>query len=128
MSLLPGGERGSRLYQAAFAVFVITAGYQGFLYVHAVSAADNIVTLADDIALNGEDHYRRELAHILELNSLGVDPAAIAISFDRESGVYDVTVPARWTLDLPWKHLELNKTFHQRVRPRADLFLTRPER
>lgn len=129
MSLLPGGERGNRLYQLVLALAAITGGYEGFLYLHAVSAVgDNIVSLADDIAMNGEDHYKQELTHMLDCNSLGVDPAGIEVHFDRASNAYDVTVPARWTLDLPWKHLELHKTFRQRVHPRADLFLTRPER
>ena len=129
MSLLPGGERGNRLYQVTFALAAITGGYEGFLYLHAVSAvSDNIVSLSDDIAMNGEDHYKAELAQMLDRNSLGLDPAGIEVRFDNASNAFDVTVPVKWTLDLPWKHLELHKTFRQRVQPRADLFLTRPER
>ena len=122
MSLLPGGERGSRLYQLAFALFVITGGYEGFMYFHAVSSVDgNIASLGDDISLNGEAHFRRELVRSLDLNGVLAEASNIEVTFRPEANVYEVVVPARWTIDLPWKRLELHRTFRARVPRRDDL-------
>ena len=122
MSLLPFGERGPRVPQLVFALLVITLGYQGFLYFHRSSAVEgNIVSLGDLLSTGNADRYRQQLAQILETNGVAVDPEAIVITYDRERDAFDVVVPCRWTLSLPWKQVELEHTFKGTVAHRAGL-------
>ena len=122
MSLLPGGERGRRLPQLIFAVMTITAGYEGFAYLHAVSAVEgNIASLGDDLSLNDEAHYRQQLVWALSLNGVTADASSIEVAFEPENDAYRVVVPASWTIDLPWKHVEIHRTFRGHVARRPDL-------
>jgi hypothetical protein len=110
----------SRSLWVVLAAFVAVGGYEGFVYFHAVSSVDsNIASLGDDISLNGEDHFRRELVAMLGKNGIASDSAAIEVTFDRERNAYDVVVPARWSIALPLKGLVFERTFHHRI-PRHD--------
>ncbi|MFT3838156.1 MAG: hypothetical protein QM723_14335 [Myxococcaceae bacterium] len=122
MNLVPRGEGGSRLLWLLFFAAIVFGGYGGFMYFHAISSVDsNIASLGDDLSLNGEDHFRRELVSMLGKNGIATEAAEIEVSLDRQANVYDVVVPARWMLALPWKRVEMQKTFRHRIPGRDEL-------
>ena len=102
MSLLPGGERGSRLFQICFAIGVVWAGYQSFVNLHRYQAVSgNLASLGDEINLNGEAAFRKELVSILEFNGVNVSADEVEISLDEARNAYMVSAPCRWTLEFP---------------------------
>ena len=120
MSLLPGGEHGSRLHQCAWAFAVIALGYQGFVNLHRWHAiAGNVSSLANALNLEGEEEFRRQLAHILDVNGVSLDPAEVIIAVDEAKGEYVISAPCRWTLDLYVRQFQVTRTVQARI-PRVE--------
>lgn len=122
MSLLPGGENGSRSFQVCFAVAIVFAGYQAFVNLHRYQAVSgNLVSLGDEINLRGEDAFRERLVSILEINGVQMTPEEIAVSLDKGRNAYLVSAPCRWTLDLPWRTVGTQTTLRALIPRKAYL-------
>jgi hypothetical protein len=119
-SLLPGGERGSRLAQLGFVALVIWLGYQGLINTHRFSAVEgNLHSLGDELNTSGEAAFRRDLVRALGLNDVPVTPQEIAISVDHAAHQWVIAVPCHWSLSLLGEALTVDHQVVVRI-PRSD--------